>query len=586
MIQAIKGTKDILPEESYLWQQLEAKLRALARAYHYEEIRVPTFEETELFVKGTGETTDIVGKEMYTFRDKGERSVTLKPEGTPSVIRAYLEHGLDGKAPLFKAYYLERMYRQEKPQAGRLRQFTQFGAEALGSLDPALDAEMLDMAWKVCEVAGLKQIELKLSSIGCPTCRPAYKAMIKERLLPASGELCGDCKERLEKNPLRVLDCKVEHCKELTQGLPSILDYLCVECKAHFVKVKEYLGDLDIPYVIDTRMVRGLDYYTKTVFELVSTALGARGALPAGGRYDGLVETLGGKPTPGVGFACGIEPLLLAMEKEGVVWKDEESLDFFIVMVGEKAKRAGLKESQKLREMGYSCELDFLSRSANAQMREANRLGAKEVIYLGENEFERELIPLRDMQKRTQKDIEINEFQFRKELQYDPNNAKACYFLGRYLWRLGKYDRAVLEFQRALTLNPNYLEAYLDLAQCYEEQGKRLLARTILTDALEYITDKKKSEEIIYKLQKSDAETWESPLFLVTLPDGKLVPSQFILMNNEEVLFRALKGSTYKVTRQRDNKGDPMPLEQQFTPLETDVQSKIIRTPDIFYPLT
>ena len=409
MIQAIKGTKDILPEESYLWQQLEAKLRALARAYHYEEIRVPTFEETELFVKGTGETTDIVGKEMYTFRDKGERSVTLKPEGTPSVIRAYLEHGLDGKAPLFKACYLERMYRQEKPQAGRLRQFTQFGAEALGSLDPALDAEMLDLAWKVCEMAGLKQIELKLSSIGCPTCRPAYKAMIKERLLPASGELCGDCKERLEKNPLRVLDCKVEHCKELTQSLPSILDYLCVECKAHFVKVKEYLGDLDIPYVIDTRMVRGLDYYTKTVFELVSTALGSRGALPAGGRYDGLVETLGGKPTPGVGFACGMEPLLLAMEKEGVVWKDENRLDVFLATLGEEAKRAGFKLVDALRNQGLSCEMDFLSRSLKAQMREADRLQAKYVLILGEDELKKKIITLREMATKEQKEVALDE---------------------------------------------------------------------------------------------------------------------------------------------------------------------------------
>ncbi len=409
MIQAIKGTKDILPEESYLWQQLEAKLRALARAYHYEEIRVPTFEETELFVKGTGETTDIVGKEMYTFRDKGERSVTLKPEGTPSVIRAYLEHGLDGKAPLFKAYYLERMYRQEKPQAGRLRQFTQFGAEALGSLDPALDAEMLDLAWKVCEVAGLKQIELKLSSIGCPACRPAYKAMIKERLLPASGELCGDCKERLEKNPLRVLDCKVEHCKELTQGLPSILDYLCVDCKAHFVKVKACLGDLDIPYVIDTRMVRGLDYYTKTVFELVSTALGSRGALPAGGRYDGLVETLGGKPTPGVGFACGMEPLLLAMEKEGVVWKDENRLDVFLATLGEEAKRAGFKLVDALRNQGLSCEMDFLSRSLKAQMREADRLQAKYVLILGEDELKKKIITLREMATKEQNEVALDE---------------------------------------------------------------------------------------------------------------------------------------------------------------------------------
>ena len=409
MIQAIKGTKDILPEESYLWQQLEAKLRALARAYHYEEIRVPTFEETELFVKGTGETTDIVGKEMYTFRDKGERSVTLKPEGTPSVIRAYLEHGLDGKAPLFKAYYLERMYRQEKPQAGRLRQFTQFGAEALGSLDPALDAEMLDLAWKVCEGAGLKQIELKLSSIGCPACRPAFKVMIKDKLLPKTGELCGDCKERLEKNPLRVLDCKVEHCKELTQGFPSILDYLCVECKAHFVKVKAYLGDLDIPYVIDTRMVRGLDYYTKTVFELISTALGSRGALPAGGRYDGLVETLGGKPTPGVGFACGMEPLLLAMEKEGVVWKDENRLDVFLATLGEEAKRAGFKLVDALRNQGLSCEMDFLSRSLKAQMREADRLQAKYVLILGEDELKKKIITLREMATKEQKEVALDE---------------------------------------------------------------------------------------------------------------------------------------------------------------------------------
>jgi histidyl-tRNA synthetase len=255
----------------------------------------------------------------------------------------------------------------------------------------------------------LKQIELKLSSIGCPVCRPAYKATIKDKLLPKVGELCGDCKERLEKNPLRVLDCKVEHCKDLTQGFPSILDYLCVECKAHFVKVKAYLGDLDIPYVLDTRLVRGLDYYTKTVFELVSTALGSRGALPAGGRYDGLVETLGGKPTPGVGFACGMEPLLLAMEKEGVVWKDENRLDVFLATLGEEAKRAGFKFVDTLRNQGLSCEMDFLSRSLKAQMREADRLQAKYVLILGEDELKKKKITLREMATKEQREVALDE---------------------------------------------------------------------------------------------------------------------------------------------------------------------------------
>jgi histidyl-tRNA synthetase len=409
MIQAIKGVKDILPEEAFLWQRLEERLRVLARAYHYEEIRVPTLEETALFVKGTGETTDIVGKEMYTFQDKGGRSVTLKPEGTPSVIRAYLEHGLDGKAPLFKVYYLERMYRQEKPQAGRLRQFSQFGAEALGSLDPALDAEMLDLAWKVCEVADLKQVELRLSSIGCPVCRPPYKAMIRERLLPKAGELCGDCKERLEKNPLRILDCKVDHCQELAKDIPSILDYLCAECKEHFGKVRGYLTDIEIPYVLDTHLVRGLDYYTKTVFEIVSTNLGSQGALPAGGRYDGLVETLGGKPTPGVGFACGIERLLLAMEKEGVVWKDEARLEVFIATLGEEAKRTGVRLVKQLRVKGIPCEMDFLSRSLKAQMREADRLQAKFVLIIGEDEIKKKTVMLRDMATKEQREIPLDQ---------------------------------------------------------------------------------------------------------------------------------------------------------------------------------
>jgi histidyl-tRNA synthetase len=407
--QAIKGAKDVLPDEAFLWQRLEEKLRALARAYHYEEIRVPSFEETSLFVKGTGETTDIVGKEMYTFQDKGGRSVTLKPEGTPSVVRAYLEHGLDGKSPLFKVYYLERMYRQENPQAGRLRQFSQFGLEALGSLDPALDSEMIEAAWKVCELADLKQVELRLSSIGDSVCRPAYKAMIREKLLPKAAELCGDCKERLEKNPLRILDCKVEHCRELTKEIPSILDYLCPECKEHFAKVRGYLADLAIPYVIDTRLVRGLDYYTKTVFEIVSTKLGSQGALPAGGRYDGLVETLGGKPTPGVGFACGIERMLLAMEKEGVVWKDVNRLDAFVATLGEEAKKAGFKLAASLRAKGFSCELDYLSRSLKAQMREADRLQAKFVLILGEEELKKNVVMLRDMATKEQKEIGIEE---------------------------------------------------------------------------------------------------------------------------------------------------------------------------------
>jgi len=409
IFRAVRGTHDVLPEEVSAWQYIEEKIREIMRLYNYEEIRTPTFEETALFTKGTGETTDIVGKEMYTFLDKGGRSLTLSPEGTPPVIRAYLEHHLGLKAPLTKLFYISRMFRQESPQAGRLRQHTQWGVEAIGSLDPVQDVEVIALLLQIYHSLGFKQFQLELNSIGCKKCRLRYKVKLKESLSSKMKRLCADCQVRFERNPLRILDCKNSQCQEEVKKLPSPLDNLCAECSTHFEKVKMGLNDLEISYILNPYLVRGLDYYTKTVFEVTSPLLGAQSSLGGGGRYDDLVSQLGGEPTPAVGFGAGMERLILALKKEGIQILRENKPHLFIAVLGEEAKRRGLKIINDLRKKGYSCEIDTLNRSLKAQMRAADKLNAKKVLILGEEELKKNKAILRDMETHEQKEVKLEE---------------------------------------------------------------------------------------------------------------------------------------------------------------------------------
>ena len=383
---SIKGTKDILPGDSALWQRVEATVRSVMSDFRYAEIRTPVFEQTQLFSRSIGELTDIVSKEMYTFEDRGGESVTLRPEGTASVIRAYNQHSLGGLSPVSKVYYTGPMFRQERPQAGRLRQFHQFGAEAIGSSSPFLDVEMMVLPIRIYESLGLSQFQLTVNSVGCEKCRPAYKEKLIAALRDLSDRLSEDSRSRLEKNPMRVLDSKDQRDKDATRDVPVITDNLCDECASHFDRVKNSLESLSLSYVVDPRLVRGLDYYTKTAFEVTSSDLGSQDALAGGGRYDLLVEELGGKPTPGVGFAAGLERLLMVLEKAG---KNEgiTAAPVLYIVVADAASRAwAFDTAMALRKDGIPVELDYLDRSVKAQMREANKLNARYVVVVGENE--------------------------------------------------------------------------------------------------------------------------------------------------------------------------------------------------------
>jgi len=396
--QALHGTRDILPPESSLWQYIEDKVREVMRIYNYWEIRIPIFEHTELFQRGIGESTDIVTKEMYTFKDMGGRSLTLRPEGTAPVVRAYIQHSLGKRSPISKLYYFGPMFRQERPQKGRMRQFHQFAAELLGTLDPAADAEMIDLNLEVYRRLGLKDLKLYLNSVGCPKCRPAHRRELlnfAKRKLP---ELCPDCNLRYTRNPLRMFDCKVEKCQEILKGAPVMLQSLCDECREHFERVEQNLRDLNIPFEIDDHMVRGLDYYTKTAFEIKTEELGAQDSLSGGGRYDLLTSELGGEETPAIGFAAGVERLVVTIESQKIPYPANENIDVFIAPVGEEAKKIGMKLLLDLRREGRSCEMDYLDRSLKAQMREAHRLGAKKVIIVGERELEEGVYEVKDMQ--------------------------------------------------------------------------------------------------------------------------------------------------------------------------------------------
>jgi len=393
----IKGTKDILPEETAGWQYVESVIRRVMHNFNYQEIRTPAFEQTGLFARSIGELTDIVSKEMYTFLDRSEESITLRPEGTASTLRAYIQNNLGEQSPLTKVYYIGPMFRQERPQAGRLRQFHQFGAEALGASSPQLDVEMMVLPLEIYKQLGIEHFALKMNSVGCEKCRPAYKQLLQTELRKIFTLLSHDSQVRVEQNPLRVLDSKDEKDRELTAGMPLMNNHLCEECSIHFASVRSLLDALSIHYEVDGRLVRGLDYYTKTAFEITSTSLGSQDALAGGGRYDLLVEELGGKQTPGVGFAAGIERLLIVLAKLNTKRVDSHAPVLYFVGLDETARIWSFLKTSELRRQGIRAEVDYLGRSVKSQMREANRQQALYVIVVGEQELKTKTAKLKNM---------------------------------------------------------------------------------------------------------------------------------------------------------------------------------------------
>ncbi len=407
---APKGLSDVLPEEMPYWHAVGDEVRSVMSSYNYSEIRTPMMEKTEVFARGVGENTDVVSKEMYTFDDKGGRSMTLRPENTASAVRAYLEHKFYGKEELSKWYYLGPMFRYEAPQKGRSRQFHQYGAEAIGSNDPALDAELITLAIDILTSLGLEDVGLKLNSIGCPSDREDYVDDLVDYLEPRKEGLCSDCQARLTTNPLRILDCKNERCQEIVKDGPVITDYLCTDCQEHFDGVKSYLNELEIDYVLEPNLVRGLDYYTKTVFEVFSEDLGAQDALVGGGRYDELVELFGGDPTPAVGFAGGIERLVLLLEELERVSGSEGGLDLYIATIDDESKQAAMKLGRELRKVGLATEMDYLEKSLQGQLGYADRYDARYTAILGPREIENDELTLRDMESGDQVKVSLDNY--------------------------------------------------------------------------------------------------------------------------------------------------------------------------------
>lgn len=402
------GTEDVTPKNVHKWHTIEKIARETAESFGFGEIRIPTFENTDLFLRSVGETTDVVQKEMYTVKAK-ESEFTLRPEGTAGTIRAMLQNGLLNEALPQRAYYILSCFRHERPQAGRLREFHQFGLEMAGSASPAADAEVISLAKTMLDRLGLKNIELYINSIGCPTCRAKYHEALRNYFNSRKGELCETCQERLIKNPMRILDCKSPVCQEIGKDAPLILDYLCEECSDHFEKLKKYLTYLDIEFKVNPKIVRGLDYYTKTVFEFVTTEIGAQGTVCGGGRYDGLIEQLGGQHTPALGFAMGIERLLIVMEKQGCDYLTPKKCDIYFATMGENALEKAMKLSKALREYGYFAEYDMMGRGLKAQMKYANKINAAFTVVLGDNELESSTAKLKEMEKGTETDIRLDE---------------------------------------------------------------------------------------------------------------------------------------------------------------------------------
>ena len=406
LTQAPRGTRDVLPDESYLWQLIEKTQREVCALHGIREVRTPVFEHTELFQRSVGDTTDVVQKEMYTFKDRGDRSITLKPEGTAGTVRAFIESSLYAQPLPQKMCYINcPVFRYEAPQSGRLREHHQFGIEIFGAPDASCDAELISLALDVIGRMGVKNLMLRINSIGCPECRETYRKRLIEFLNERKGDLCKDCLNRLERNPLRVLDCKEEGCKRATVGAPSILDNLCDECKTHFENLKRYLDAMGIAYEVDSRIVRGLDYYTKTVFEIITKVPGENGkpdselTVCGGGRYDGLVEQVGGPKCAGIGFGMGTERLIMVMKQQGVQPEPPRLYDAFIVTMGDDARVEGIKLARELRANGIKCDIDHAARSMKAQFKYANKLGAPVVAVIAGDELAQGVVKIKDMAK-------------------------------------------------------------------------------------------------------------------------------------------------------------------------------------------
>ena len=410
-IKAIKGTKDTLPSESYKLQYIEQAAIDTAKAFGFHEMRTPVFEYTELFDRSVGETTDVVQKEMYTFNDKGDRSITLRPEGTAGAVRAFLEHGLFNEPLPQKVCYLTSCYRYEKPQAGRLREFHQFGIECFGAASPVADAEIIALANNYFNFIGIEKLAVEINSIGCPECRKKYSQALKDYFAEKQGELCETCLSRLERNPMRILDCKSPVCSEIAKDAPVVLDYICDDCREHFEKLKSYLDALNIEYVVNPQIVRGLDYYTRTVFEFVSLDEKTKGlVLGGGGRYDGLIEELGGASMPACGFAMGLERLIIAMEESGIPFPEAPKCNLSIVTAGENALLKALEISSDLRASGYSVNIDTVGRSIKAQMKYANKINSEFTVVIGDNELESGKVNLKCMSDGEQNEVELGDF--------------------------------------------------------------------------------------------------------------------------------------------------------------------------------
>lgn len=402
---APKGTKDMLPDQAYKWHYIENAFAEICRKYGFEEIRTPVFEHTELFQRGVGDTTDIVQKEMYSFQDYGRRNITLKPEGTSPVVRAYVEHKLYAGVQPNKLYYSIPCFRYEKPQSGRLREFHQFGVETFGTSDMMADAEIISLANDFLSEMGITDIELRINSVGCPDCRREHRKALKEFLKPKYDRLCDTCKDRYERNPMRILDCKSPVCHELVQGAPVMLDYLCDDCREAFEQLKNNLDAMGIEYTVDPGIVRGLDYYTKTAFEFVTSRIGAQGTVCGGGRYDHLVEEIGGPSTPGVGFGLGKERLLMTMEACEAAFPEAPETDVFIAVMGEDAQKAGLGLMRELRQKGLSVQMDIMGRNIKNQFKYANRIKARKTVVIGQDEIDSGSFLIKDMETSQQRSV-------------------------------------------------------------------------------------------------------------------------------------------------------------------------------------
>ncbi|PWI57749.1 histidine--tRNA ligase [Sulfoacidibacillus thermotolerans] len=404
-----RGTADILPEQAAEWRAIEDAARQLFETYHYREIRTPIFEHTEVFQRGVGDTTDIVQKEMYTFLDRGERSLTLRPEGTAGVVRAFVEEKLYGEMNTQKFYYLGPMFRYEKPQAGRYRQFHQYGVEVIGSSDPRVDAEVIGLGDHLLRQMGVKSFSLLLNSVGCPVCRARHREQLLAYLQPVRSELCKDCQSRFDKNPLRILDCKIDRDHPVVASAPKITDALCEDCARQFSQVQTYLDEMGISYEIDKTMVRGLDYYTQTAFEFVEGSIGAVSTILAGGRYNGLIQMLGGPDLPGIGFAGGVERLILARAAHGATQVGQDRVDVFVLALGEIATKPAARLLHELRSVGIKADSDYSGRKVKAQLKVADRLGARYVVLLGEDEVAAGQVAVRNLATREQVTIEQSE---------------------------------------------------------------------------------------------------------------------------------------------------------------------------------